>query len=63
MIGVVAQLTCENGSHGEFEVVVNKLVAAVNANEPGGCETGRQGDGAFGAFRLRERSSSAIFCR
>jgi quinol monooxygenase YgiN len=35
MIGVMAHLTIQDGKQAEFEAVVKRLVAEVNAKEPG----------------------------
>lgn len=35
MIGVVATIKVKDGKGADFEVVANRLVEAVNANEPG----------------------------
>lgn len=53
MIGVVAQLKVKSGEEKAFEEVAGKLVAAVNANEPG-CKLYR-------LFKVRESESDYIF--
>ncbi len=35
MLGVIAKIKVKEGQQAEFEAVAKKLVAAVNANEPG----------------------------
>jgi len=35
MLGVIAKIKVKEGQQAEFEAVAKRLVAAVNANEPG----------------------------
>jgi quinol monooxygenase YgiN len=53
MIGVVAELTVNEGQQAEFEKVASELVAAVNANEPG-CKLYR-------LFKVRDASTEYVF--
>jgi quinol monooxygenase YgiN len=53
MIGVVAELTVNEGQQADFEKVASELVAAVNANEPG-CKLYR-------LFKVRDASTEYVF--
>ena len=53
MIGVVAKLKVKAGEQAGFEEVASKLVAAVNANEPG-CKLYR-------LFKVRESETDYVF--
>lgn len=53
MIGVVAQLKIKAGEAAGFEEVAKKLVAAVNANEPG-CKQ-------YQLFKVQESETDYVF--